>query len=81
MNANVSLNMDSLLSFIHSLSLSTSNKRWLAKKLMEETREEAATKEMLDKHFGKWKDNRSTDEIIKDMRNARSDIRQPLNMD
>lgn len=81
MNANVSLNMDSLLSFIHSLSLSTSNKRWLAKKLLEETREEAATKEMLDKHFGKWKDNRSTDEIIKDMRNARSDIRQPLNMD
>lgn len=81
MNANVSLNMDSLLSFIHSLSLSTSNKRWLAKKLLEETREEAATKEMLDKHFGKWKDNRSTDEIIKDMRNAHSDIRQPLNMD
>lgn len=81
MNANVSLNMDSLLSFIHSLSLSTSNKRWLAKKLLEETREGAATKEMLDKHFGKWKDNRSTDEIIKDMRNARSDIRQPLNMD
>ena len=64
MNANVFLNMDSLLSFIHSLSLSTSNKRWLAKKLLEETREEAATKEMLDKHFGKWKDNRSTDEII-----------------
>ena len=81
MNANVSLNMDSLLSFIHSLSLSTSNKRWLAEKLLEETREETATKEMLDKHFGKWKDSRSADEIIKDMRNARSDIRQPLNID
>lgn len=81
MNANVSLNMDSLLSFIHSLSLSTSNKRWLAEKLLEEAREEAATKEMLDKHFGKWKDSRSADEIIKDMRNARSGIRQPLNID
>ena len=53
MNTNVSLNMDSLLSFIHSLSLSTNNKRWLAEKLLEETREEVQTKEMLDKHFGK----------------------------
>ena len=73
--------MDSLLSFIHSLSLSASNKRWLAEKLLEETREEAVTKEMLDKHFGKWKDNRSADKVIEDMRNARSEIRQPLNMD
>lgn len=73
--------MDSLLSFIHSLSLSASNKRWLAEKLLEETREEAVTKEMLDKHFGKWKDNRSADKIIEDMQNARSEIRQPLNMD
>ena len=81
MKANVLLNMDSLLSFIHSLSLSASNKRWLAEKLLEETREEAVTKEMLDKHFGKWKDNRSADKIIEDMQNARSEIRQPLNMD
>lgn len=81
MKTNVLLNMDSLLSFIHSLSLSTSNKRWLAEKLLEETREEAVTKEMLDKHFGKWKDNRSADKIIEDMQNARSEIRQPLNMD
>jgi len=81
MKTNVLLNMDSLLSFIHSLSLSASNKRWLAEKLLEETREEAVTKEMLDKHFGKWKDNRSADKIIEDMRNARSEIRQPLNMD
>ncbi|WP_277234503.1 hypothetical protein [Phocaeicola salanitronis] len=81
MKTNVLLNMDSLLSFIHSLSLSASNKRWLAEKLLEETREEAVTKEMLDKHFGKWKDNRSADKIIEDMQNARSEIRQPLNMD
>lgn len=81
MKTNVLLNMDSLLSFIHSLSLSASNKRWLAEKLLEETREEAVTKEMLDKHFGKWKDNRSADKVIEDMRNARSEIRQPLNMD
>ena len=81
MKTNVLLNMDSLLSFIHSLSLSASNKRWLAEKLLEETREEAVTKEMLDKHFGKWKDNRSADKIIEDIRNARSEIRQPLNMD
>ncbi len=81
MKTNVLLNMDSLLSFIHSLSLSASNKRWLAEKLLEETREEAVTKEMLDKHFGKWKDNRSADKIIEDMRNARSEIRQPLNID
>lgn len=60
MKTNVLLNMDSLLSFIHSLSLSASNKRWLAEKLLEETREKAVTKEMLDKHFGKWKDNRSS---------------------
>lgn len=81
MKTNVLLNMDSLLSFIHSLSLSASNKRWLAEKLLEETREEAVTKEMLDKHFGKWKDNRSADKIIEDMQNTRSEIRQPLNMD
>jgi hypothetical protein len=81
MNTNVSLNMDSLLSFIHSLSLSTNNKRWLAEKLLEETREEVQTKEMLDKHFGKWKDNRSTDEIVEDLKNARSEIRQPLKID
>ena len=81
MKTNVLLNMDSLLSFIHSLSLSASNKRWLAEKLLEETREEAVTKEMPDKHFGKWKDNRSADKVIEDMRNARSEIRQPLNMD
>ena len=81
MKTNVLLNMDSLLSFIHSLSLSANNKRWLAEKLLEETREEAVTKEMLDKHFGKWKDNRSADKIIEDMRNARSEIRQPLNID
>lgn len=81
MNTNVSLNMDSLLSFIHSLSLSTNNKRWLAEKLLEETREEAQTKEMLDKHFGKWKDNRSADEIVEDLKNARSEIRQPLKID
>ena len=81
MKTNALLNMDSLLSFIHSLSLSASNKRWLAEKLLEETREEAVTKEMLDKHFGKWKDNRSADKIIEDMRNARSEIRQPLNID
>lgn len=81
MSTNVLMSMDCLLSFIHSLSLSASNKRWLAEKLLEETREEAKTKEMLDKHFGKWKDNRSADEIIEDIRNSRSEIRNPLNMD
>ena len=38
------VSMTSLLDFIHSMSLSTSNKQWLADRLYEETRQEAATK-------------------------------------
>lgn len=39
------------------------------------------TEEMLTKHAGKWIDNRSTEEIISDMRGSRSAIREPLNFD
>ncbi len=84
MKATVSL--DGILSFIHSLSLSTNNKKWLAEKLLEEVERENAqkdeyTEKMLNKHFGSWKDNRSAEQIIDDMRNSRSSIRKPLKLD
>lgn len=80
------VSLDGILSFIHSLSLSTNNKKWLAEKLLEEVENENAQKDehtetMLNKHFGKWKDARSTEQIINDIRNSRSPIRQPLNLD
>lgn len=39
------------------------------------------TNEMLEKHFGKWKDDRSAEEIIKDIYAGRSSIKAPLNFD
>lgn len=43
MKATISL--EGILSFIHSLSLSASNKQWLGEKLLEEARQEQVAKE------------------------------------
>ena len=39
---NATVSMTSLLDFIHSMSLSASNKKWLADRLYEETKSETA---------------------------------------
>jgi len=39
------------------------------------------TEAMLSKHLGKWIDERSTEEIIADMRKDRSAVREPLRFD
>jgi hypothetical protein len=36
---------------------------------------------MIEKHMGKWKDERSTEKIIKDMYEGRKSIKAPLNFD
>lgn len=84
MKASVSLN--GILSFINSLSLSAGNKLWLGERLLEEAKQELAetadrTNEMLDKHFDVWRDNRSTEEIINDLKNGRKNREQPLSFD
>ena len=84
MKASVSLN--GILSFINSLSLSAGNKLWLGERLLEEAKQELAktadrTNEMLDKHFDVWRDNRSTEEIINDLKSGRKNREQPLSFD
>ena len=55
MKATISL--DGILAFIHSLSLSASNKRWLGEKLLEEARkEEAGEMTSASKFYGAWKE-------------------------
>lgn len=68
--------LDSLWGFIHSLSLS--NRKWLASKLLESVREDEKAQEaesdaeFLDRICGGWDcDSRSTEEIINDIRNSR----------
>lgn len=39
------------------------------------------TEEMIMKHVGSWKDDRSAEEIIKDIYAGRSSIKAPLNLD
>lgn len=39
------------------------------------------TEEMLEKHLGVWKDDRSTEQIIEEMRAGRQNIKAPLNFD
>ena len=71
------ISMDRILSFIHSLSLSTNNKQWLGEKLLEEARQEKSEKEHDYADFiwsmcGAWKDDpRTTEEITNDIRRAR----------
>lgn len=73
MNAMVSL--DGVLSFIHSLSLTASNKQWLGEKLLEEARKERERQsyaDFINSMCGAWKDDpRSAEEIADDIRGAR----------
>ena len=39
------------------------------------------TDEMIEKHLGKWKDERSAEDIIKDIYAGRNSIKAPLNSD
>lgn len=39
------------------------------------------TEEMIKKHVGKWKDDRSAEEIIKDIYSGRNGTKAPLNFD
>lgn len=78
--------MNGILSFINSLSLSARNKQWLGERLLEEARKEYAketdrTEEMIEKHFGVWKDDRSTEEIIDELKASRQSNKPPLNFD
>ena len=74
MKATISL--DGILAFIHSLSLSASNKRWLGEKLLNEAQQETSSQvESYDKFIesicGAWNDDpRTTEEIISDIHNA-----------
>lgn len=72
------VSLDGILSFLQSLSLSASNKRWLAEKLMEEACvEEHAEKkqsynEFIESMCGAWKDDpRSAEEISAEIRKTR----------
>ena len=72
------ISLDGILSFIHSLSLSASNKQWLGEKLLEEARQEkAAAQEQsyadyIESLCGAWKDDpRTAEEITDDLRQAR----------
>ena len=73
MNALVSL--DGILSFIHSLSLTASNKQWLGEKLLEEAKEERERQsyaDFINGMCGAWKDDpRTTEEMTADIRRAR----------
>ena len=75
MKATISL--DEILTLIHNFSLSASNKRWLAEKLIEEAREEEANPIHVSagKFYGVWKDEDypelSADELAKEIRSSR----------
>ncbi len=71
------MSLDGVLAFIHSLSLSTSNKRWLGEKLLNEAQQEASSRvqsydEFINSMCGAWNDDpRTTEEIMDDIHNAR----------
>lgn len=75
MKATISL--EGILAFIHSLSLSTSNKRWLGEKLIEEAQQEAVKEkqsyaDFINSMCGAWKDDlRTAEEISNDIRHTR----------
>lgn len=83
---NLTISMNTVLNFLHSMSLSTSNKRWLADHLYEEVKaEEKATsvgkakrklteKEKDEQFFsvaGAWKDDPIGDEMLEAIRIGR----------
>lgn len=72
------ISLDGILSFLQSLSLSASNKRWLAQKLLEEAcneehaEEKQSYEQFIESMCGAWKDDpRSAEEINTEIRNAR----------
>lgn len=75
MKATISLN--AILSFIHSLSLSASNKRWLGEKLIEEAQQEMNKEkqsyaDFIESMCGAWKDDsRTAEEISDELRRTR----------
>lgn len=75
MKATISL--DGLLALIHEFSLSASNKRWLAEKLIEEARAEEANpaRILAGNFYGVWKNEDypelSADEMAKEIKESR----------
>ena len=72
------MSLDGVLAFIHSLSLSASNKRWLGERLLNEARQEASSRsvqsydEFIESICGAWNDDpRTTEDIMADIHNAR----------
>lgn len=71
------MSLDGLLDLINTFSLSASNKRWLAERLIEEAREEESKPTHLSasKFYGVWKDEdypeTSADELAQEIRASR----------
>ncbi len=83
---NLTISMDTVLNFLHSMALSTNNKRWLADHLYEEVRAEEkaasiskAKRELTEKEkdelffsvAGAWKDDAIGDEVLEAIRIGR----------
>ncbi len=70
MEATVSLN--GILTFLRSLSLSDSNKKWLATKLMEDVRKDKASAyaSFINDTCGAWEDERTAEELAAEIRNS-----------
>ena len=83
---NLTISMKTVLNFLHSMALSTSNKRWLADHLYKEVRaeEKAASiakakrkltekekDELFEQMVGSWKDDRIGDKVIEAIRVGR----------
>ena len=83
---NLTISMNTVLNFLHSMSLSTSNKRWLADHLYEEVMaEEKATSvvrskkkltekekdELFEKMVGAWRDDPIGDKVLEAIRIGR----------
>lgn len=83
---NLTISMDTVLNFLHSMDLSTSNKRWLADHLYEEVRAEQKTasavkvkKKLTEKEkdelfysvAGAWKDDAVGDRVLDAIRVGR----------
>ncbi|MBP5338898.1 MAG: hypothetical protein J6Z14_06280 [Prevotella sp.] len=86
---NITISMNTVLNFLHSMALSTSNKRWLADHLYEEIRaEEKAVPvvkvkrkltekekdELFEKMVGIWKDDPIGDKVIEAIRIGRQPV-------
>ena len=64
--------LQALWEYIKSLSLSDSNKEWLAAKLQNSKSVSATTTPWTDQFEGKWQDDISAEEMIKQLRDART---------